>query len=70
MKWNCRYWTKPYYGKSKNDVAEEFKKLRKDRNGAYSTDEDEDDDNFGGKLEKNAEGQKIFVEDVDGDIKL
>ena len=44
LKWNFRYWFKPYYNKSKLDVAEEFKRMRKDKNGAYSTDEDEDDE--------------------------
>ena len=44
LKWNCRYWFKPYYRKSTVDVADAFKNMRKDKNGAISTDEDEDED--------------------------
>ena len=56
LKWNFRFLCNSYYRASKIDVGEEFKKLRKDRNGAFSTDEDEDDDNFGGKIDKNGDG--------------
>lgn len=41
LKWNFRTWCKPYYRKSKTDVNEEFKRIRKDRNGAVSSDEEE-----------------------------
>jgi hypothetical protein len=44
MKWNCRSWCNKYYRKSKIDVADEFKRLKKERGGAYSTDEDDDDE--------------------------
>ena len=43
LKWNFRTWTNPYYRKSNTDVAEEFKRLRKDRNGAISSDEEEEE---------------------------
>ncbi len=46
LKWNFRTWTNPYYRKSNTDVAEEFKRLRKNRNGALSSDEDEDDEDY------------------------
>lgn len=53
IKWNCRQCCCPYYRKSKGDVAEEFKRIRKDRNGAVSSDEDEDD-------------EKVFNMDAEG----
>jgi hypothetical protein len=43
-KWNYRIITNSYYKKGKLDIAEEFKKQRKLRNGGLSTDEDEDDE--------------------------
>jgi len=44
LKWNCRRCRNSYYRNPKFNLNEEFKKkMRKDRSGAYSTDEDEDD---------------------------
>lgn len=49
LKWNFRRCCKSYYGKAKGiDISEEFRKLKQDRNAAYSTDEDDDDDATGG----------------------
>lgn len=70
LKWNCRQWTRPYYRKGKFDIAEEFKRLRKDRNGAYSTDEDDDDDEekiFNAK-ETGGSVNMIFEKKADGSI--
>lgn len=61
LKWNFRLSVRPYYRKSKNDVAEEFKRLRKDRNGMYSSDEDEDDLDFEPKLGKNESGVQMMI---------
>jgi len=43
LKWNCRRICCAYYRKGKFDVAEEFKKQRKAKDGNISTDEDDDD---------------------------
>lgn len=62
MKWNIRRWTNPYYRNPPFDLNQEFKRMRNDRNGAYSTDEDEDDeDAIFGKDETVGEGGKIFT---------
>lgn len=73
MKWNCRRCTKSYYRKGNFDIAEEFKRLRKDRKGAYSTDEDDDDDEqqekvFGSK-ETNS-GNNVFDQKADGSMSI
>lgn len=71
LKWNFRQWTNPYYRKGKTDVNEEFKKLRKDRNGAYSTDEDDDEEGgVFGKNENVGSDGHIFGEKGDGDITM
>ena len=44
LKWNFRYWCKPYYNKSKIDVADYFKMMRKNPEYAQSSDEDDDVD--------------------------
>lgn len=61
-KWNFRQWTNPYYRKAKIDMNQEFKRIRRDKNGAYSTDEDEDDEegNIFGKKEEVGESGHIF----------
>lgn len=69
MKWNIRTWTNPYYRKSKNDIADEFKRLNKNRSGAYSTDEDDDEDSekvFG--VKETVSVNKMFDEKVDGNL--
>ena len=61
LKWNFRLFFRPYYRKSKNDVADEFKRLRKDRNGQYSTDEDEDDQDYEPRLGKDQSGVQMLT---------
>lgn len=76
LKWNFRNCFKSSkYGKNKVDIAEEFRKLKQARNGAYSTDEDDDDDATGGvDMESHAlksslnHNNQIFEKDQRGDI--
>jgi DNA-directed RNA polymerase delta subunit len=68
LKWNFRTWFSQYYRKSKIDVNEEFKRIRKDRNGAISSDEDEVDDD-GSKKTADVDPMKsynVFDQDVEG----
>ena len=44
LKWNFRQCCSSDYKKSKGDVAEEFKRIRKDKDAAASSDEDDDDE--------------------------
>jgi hypothetical protein len=43
LKWNVRQCCCPYYRKSKANVEAEFKRLKKDKNGNVSSDEEEDE---------------------------
>jgi hypothetical protein len=71
LKWNFRRWTNPYYRNPPFNLNEEFKKMRRDRNGAYSTDEDEEDeDAVFGKNETVGEGGKVFDKKTDGSFSV
>lgn len=65
----------PYYKKSPYDVNEDFARIRRDRNGAYSTDEDEDADgdeeeNIFAKKEEVGESGHFFKKKDNGDISI
>jgi hypothetical protein len=57
LKWNVRQCCCPYYKKSSGNVADEFRRLRKDKKAAYSSDEDEDENLFN----TDEEGNPIVV---------
>ena len=68
MKWNFRTSLDPYYRKSKTYVAEEFKRLRNDRNGAVSSDEEEDENEYSKKTADldPMKSYNVFTQDGDG----
>lgn len=58
----------PYYRKSKYDVADDFKRMRKDRNCAYSSDENDDDEEENKLFEEKSDGELGFKRSTNKDI--
>ena len=67
LKWNFRQCCSSDYKKSKGDVAEEFRRIRKDKDAAMSSDEDDDDEKV---FNMDEEGNPVVIMPSAGDHEI
>lgn len=67
LKWNFRTWCNQYYKKGKEDVSDNFKRMRKNPDFAYSSDEDDENDPNKSYMYSEKIDQSVRIKTLGGD---